>query len=376
MFLTLVDRGVEPLFLRLMMYVYRNQRCNVKWSDQYSSEFTVSNGVRQGAVSSAILFAVYIDEILRNLRKAKIGCHINGIFYGALVFADDILLLSASCSGLQAMVDMCHSFAAKKNLKFGTDPNPDKSKTKCIVFSKRKRDQNQLRPINLDGVPLPWVSKVKYLGNLLLCDNSMSQDGQLKRAKYIGKVNSLLQEFHYIDAEIMTKLMNLYATSFYGSGTWDIYSADCEKHYKSWNVTMRTVYNLDRCTHRYLLEQISGCLHPKVMLASRYVTFVKSLVNSNKFSVRYLARWNERDHRTVLGRTLCRMKAECDVSKAVGLLTPGAVKRNMKYSHIKEGEQWRINLILELIEVRARKLGIPDFETNEVDEMIKHLCIS
>ena len=70
------------------------------------------------------------------------------------------------------------------------------------------------------------------------------------------------------------------------------------------------------------------------------------------------------------------MKAECGVSKAVGLLTPGTVKRNMSYCHIKEGERWRINLIQELIEVRARKLGIPDFETNEVDEMIKHLCIS
>ena len=70
-----------------MLYIYQNQMCNVKWSDQFSSMFTVSNGVRQGAVSSAILFAVYIDELLNVLRQAKIGCHIDGLFYGALVFA-------------------------------------------------------------------------------------------------------------------------------------------------------------------------------------------------------------------------------------------------------------------------------------------------
>ena len=233
LFLTLVDREVEPIFLRLMLYIYQNQMCNVKWSDQYSEMFTVSNGVRQGAVSSAILFAVYIDELLNVLRQAKIGCHIDGIFYGALVFADDILLLSASCSGLQAMVNLCQSFVAQKNLKFGTHPNPDKSKTKCIVFSKKRKDHLDLHPVHLDGVPLPWVSKVKHLGNLLQCDNSMSEDIQIKRGKFIGKVNSLLQEFHFVDSDIMVKLINLYATSFYGSGTWDLFSKECERIFKS-----------------------------------------------------------------------------------------------------------------------------------------------
>ena len=100
-------------------------------SEQHSHRFSVKNGVRQGAVSSAILFAVYINELLAFLRQARLGCHVQGVFYGALVFADDILLLSASRSGLQAMVDICYGFAAKRNLKFGTNSDQEKSKTKC-----------------------------------------------------------------------------------------------------------------------------------------------------------------------------------------------------------------------------------------------------
>ena len=92
LFLTLVDRGVEPLFLRLMMYVYRNQRCNVKWSDQFSSEFTVSNGVRQGAVSSAILFAVYIDEILSILRLDVISMAYSMAHWSLLMISYSCLL--------------------------------------------------------------------------------------------------------------------------------------------------------------------------------------------------------------------------------------------------------------------------------------------
>ena len=40
------------------------------------------------------------------------------------------------------------------------------------------------------------------------------------------------------------------------------------------------------------------------MLASRYVTFYRSLVTCKKFGVRFLARIQERDNRTVLARTL------------------------------------------------------------------------
>ena len=112
----------------------------------------------------------------------------------------------------------------RSTVQFGTNINPDKSKTKCIVFSQNKKDQLHLQPVLLNGDPLPWVSKVKHLGNLLQSDNSMALDIAQKRGKYIGKVNSLLQEFHFVKADILIKLINMYATSFYGSGTWNIFS--------------------------------------------------------------------------------------------------------------------------------------------------------
>ena len=98
--------------------------------------------------------------------------------------------------------------------------------------------------------------------------------------------------------------MNIYATTLYGSNTWDILSPDCERLYKSFNVTMRHVLKIDRCTHRYMIEPLSDCLHLKTVLAARYATFHQSLVNSKKLTVRFLARLAEDDQWTVLGRTL------------------------------------------------------------------------
>ena len=377
LFFTLLDRDVEPIFLRLILYIYMNQMCDVKWGDKYSTRFAVSNGVRQGAVSSAILFAVYIDKLLDILRSSGLGCHIHGVFLGAMVFADDIMLLSATRSGLQSMVDLCHEFAASKNLKFGTNSDPEKSKTKCIVFSKNKRDWTNVLPVQLNGDALPWVSKVKHLGNMLQSDNSMSIDVLQKRGKYIGKVNSLLQEFHFVKPDILTKLVNIYATSFYGSGLWNLASAECEKLYASWNVTIRQIFNLDRCTHRYLIEPVSQCLHPKVMLASRYATFMKSLVNSNKFNVRFLARLFQTDYRTVMGRTIGSLMDQCssNVSRADDL-TATVVKNNCCYFKMPETEQWRAPLLQELIKIRDGQLLLGDFETEEIKFAIDHLCLS
>ena len=82
-----------------------------------------------------------------------------------MIFADDFFLLSASRNGLQAMVDICQEFVASRNLKFGTHVNPDKSKTKYIVFAKRMKPNFKPANIMLNGDRLPWVKQVKHLGH-------------------------------------------------------------------------------------------------------------------------------------------------------------------------------------------------------------------
>ena len=88
LFQDLRKRDVSCVFLRLMMYIYCHQKCEVMWAGSRYKEFSVNNGVRQRAVSSAILFAVYIDELLSLLKQSRLGCHIHSVFVGAFVFVD------------------------------------------------------------------------------------------------------------------------------------------------------------------------------------------------------------------------------------------------------------------------------------------------
>ena len=88
LFKVLEARRVSPVFLRILLYIYRNQCCEVKWNGVGSDRFGVKNGVRQGAVSSPILFSVYINDLFLVLRNSGLGCKIHGIFYGCIGYAD------------------------------------------------------------------------------------------------------------------------------------------------------------------------------------------------------------------------------------------------------------------------------------------------
>ena len=176
LFSVLLERGVQAIFLRFLIFIYRNQEYMVKWGERLATSFGVSNGVRQGGVCSGIFFVVYIDNLIELLRASGFGCTIHGVFYGVTIYADDIFLLSASRTGLQEMVKISQVFTSKMNLKFGTNINIDKSKTKCMIFSKKKKDSSRIKEIVLDGCRLPWVSQVKHLGHALECNNTMAID--------------------------------------------------------------------------------------------------------------------------------------------------------------------------------------------------------
>ena len=137
----------------------------------------------------------------------------------------------------------------------------------------------------------------------------------LKQGKFIGKVNSLFQEFHYVNPEMMMRLIEIYASNFYRSSLWDLLSCDAEELFKSWNVTIRNAFLLDRTTNRCLIEPLLNHLHLKVMLLSRFLKFHKEFINSPKFSVRYLAMLFTQDMRTTTAKTLSFLEEQCHVRK-------------------------------------------------------------
>ena len=114
------------------MVTYKNQKLLVSWNGELSSAFTMGNGVKQGAVLSALLYNIYVDDLFKRLRKRKVGCWINGVYLGILGYADDIFLLSPSIDGLQSMIDTCADYGKEHGLTFNSNCDPRKRITKFL----------------------------------------------------------------------------------------------------------------------------------------------------------------------------------------------------------------------------------------------------
>ena len=73
LFTKLLDKKIPPIVVRTLMAVYEDQYAWVKWGGARSSLFSITNGTRQGSILSPALFAVYVDELLQDLRALGIG---------------------------------------------------------------------------------------------------------------------------------------------------------------------------------------------------------------------------------------------------------------------------------------------------------------
>ena len=188
----------------------------------------MKNGVRQGAILSPSLFCVYLDTLLSSLRDSGMGCYLAGSYIGALGYADDVTLLAPSRQALQKMLKLCEDFSSSHSMLFSTDPDPVKSKTKCLFFS-RKRSSDQIKNVELNGDLLPWVTTAKHLGNHLSSKLNFSSfspetktDLLVKRAILFDKIHQVIQQFGYYDPRLVINLLSIYSKALYGSSLWQL----------------------------------------------------------------------------------------------------------------------------------------------------------
>ena len=96
LFRKLLVAGLPVIFIRLLIFIYVNQYANVLWDGSFSTIFGLTNGVRQGAILSAILYCFYVNNLFKILRRNESGCWMNSHYFGILGYSDDSFLLSPS----------------------------------------------------------------------------------------------------------------------------------------------------------------------------------------------------------------------------------------------------------------------------------------
>ena len=143
--------------------------------------------------------------------------------------------------------------------------------------------------------------------------------------------------------------------------------------FSSWNATVKNIFKLPMTTHRFLIESVSNCAHPKTMMFTRYLRFQETMKSCSRLCVRFLVNLVSDDRRTLMGRTLDKMSEECLVSRE---LLSSSVARNVRYFSPPPEEEWRIPLLAELLDARDGRAEIMGTDAADVEFMINEVCTS
>ena len=185
LFIKLMERKIPLCLLLVVMFWHVNMSCRVKWGDALSEEFEVPLGTKQGGISSPKFFSIYIDDIVKILRKNGIGCHLIRTFVGCLLFADDLALLAPSRSALQSMINLCSDYCKKFCLQFNNT-----KKSKVMIFG--KSFNAQCLPLNISGSPVDLTSEWKYLGTTLVSGKTFSFTARPDISSFFRAANAVL----------------------------------------------------------------------------------------------------------------------------------------------------------------------------------------
>ena len=126
----------------------------------------MSNGVRQGGILSPFLFNIYMDDLSVNLKECPTGCIAGGTIVNHLMYADDIVLLSPSATGLSLLLHVCGRYELEHDIRFNS------KKSAVIIFRNSLifvMDFNYPSFV-MNGESIKEVPFVKCLGHVISAD--------------------------------------------------------------------------------------------------------------------------------------------------------------------------------------------------------------
>ena len=114
----MIDSGMPPIFVRLIVTWYCEQHACVRWGSMFPMASVK-------AVLSPLFFNLYMDRLSVTLSKTKVGCALGKTMVNhlAYIYADDLVIL-----GLHKLLNICSEYGEEHDIMF------NHTKTECMYF--------------------------------------------------------------------------------------------------------------------------------------------------------------------------------------------------------------------------------------------------
>ena len=142
----------------------------------------------------------------------------------------------------------------------------------------------------------------------------------------------------------------------------------------SWNTSFRIMFGLSRSTHRYFVEPVSGKVHVKNMLMKRFLAFLHQIEKSKKNLPKKILKCVMKETRSTTGSNLRKMMILFNKVRVEDISKSDVDA--FKYAEVPPGNEWRVEMVKEMIEIRNSNLEVENFDEEELEEILNYLCTS
>ncbi len=287
--------GIPDKYIRLIKNTYTGMQCQVLHGGGASPKFEVRTGVRQGCLLSPFLFLIAIDWIMRKTTEGKR----NGIQWTIvdqlddLDFADDLALLSHTCTQMQEKTSILEEEADKVGLHINV------GKTKLLKINSTSSNN-----IKLKSGEIEEVSSFTYLGSIVDTVGGTEQDIKTRIGKARTAFNLLKKVWKSREITTTTKIRifnsNVKSVLLYGAETWKT-TAECNRKIQAFiGRCLRRILGIwwpNRISNQELWEQTNQ-IPPINQLKKRKWTWIGHTLRKGSGNItRKALQWNPQGKR-------------------------------------------------------------------------------
>ena len=170
----LLESGMRKKAWFLIKDSYNSYQCAAHVGGKTAPWFTPQRGVHQGAPLSMPLYQIFINDLLKQLRKSEFAIKMYDIKVGSPAFADDIATPALSKIGLNSLLDIAFCHSVKWQYEFSVE--------KCLVM----RWGPDLTPsvnITFGNHEIKIVEEAKHVGIKLKTSGNAVESNTAERIK-------------------------------------------------------------------------------------------------------------------------------------------------------------------------------------------------
>ena len=197
----LYKTGISNKVWRLIRECYQEYQCAAFVAGQPGDWFCTTRGVHQGAPLSMLLYQMYLNDLLCELKRSEYGVLVNYIDVTCPSFADDCCIIALHKKGLNHLLDIAYRHSAKWRYEFNME------KTVVMVWG---NDDCPDIPVTLGDNVLKIVPSHKHLGVDLASKNNVLNEiynrkiGEAQKIFYTAR--GLGSHYNPVPTNVLSKL--------------------------------------------------------------------------------------------------------------------------------------------------------------------------